>query len=113
MAEQLWIGDHSYDLYFDWMRRTGRDRGIDHILNSYGLDVIIGPIESKLMSFAAAAAYPIASLPLGYLDYNGRPFGLCCVARANEEAILIKVQSAWEATFEARRPPPELVAQSH
>lgn len=91
------------------MRQAARTDGIDDILKTYDVDVIIGPTESKMCSYAASAGYPIATLPLGYLDFNGRPFGLCCIARAYEEALLIKVQSAWEATFPARRPPPALV----
>lgn len=50
--------------------------------------------------------YPGATLPLGYLDFNGRPFGFQIVAKAHQEALLIQVQSAWEATFPKRRPPP-------
>ncbi len=50
--------------------------------------------------------YAIASMPLGYLDFNGRPFGMAAVASGHQEAVLIKVQSAWEATFPQRQPPP-------
>jgi hypothetical protein len=51
--------------------------------------------------------YPIASLPLGYLnDFNGRPFGLVALASAHQDALLVRVQSAWEVTFPKRRPPP-------
>ena len=110
------------------MRHTARDRGIDHIIDKYGVDVIMGPTDSKLMSYAAASGkklywrvrdseglmafigYPIATLPLSYLDFNGRPFGLSVVARAHQDALLIKVQSAWEATFGPRLPPP-LIAE--
>lgn len=45
-------------------------------------------------------------MPLGYLDFNGRPFGMTVIASGHQEATLIKVQSAWEATFPARQPPP-------
>lgn len=51
-------------------------------------------------------------MPLGYLDFNGRPFGLCAIARAHQDAVLLKVQSAWEATFGPRLPPP-LLAVGH
>ncbi|KAI4255482.1 MAG: hypothetical protein L6R42_006712 [Xanthoria sp. 1 TBL-2021] len=79
-----------------YARQLSRTKGIDKILEDYNLDVIIGPAES----------YPIASLPLGYLEFNGRPFGMAALISAHQEATLIKVQSAWEATFPARRPPP-------
>lgn len=42
-------------------------------------------------------------MPLDYLDYNGRPHGLCAVAK--EEGLLIQLQSAYESTFPPRKPP--------
>lgn len=50
--------------------------------------------------------YPIAGMPLGYLEFNGRPFGMAAITSGHQEATLIKVQSAWEATFPPRQPPP-------
>lgn len=44
-------------------------------------------------------------MPLSYLDYNGRPFGVAAIAGKDQEALLIQVMSAWEATFPARKPP--------
>jgi len=49
--------------------------------------------------------YPIAAMPLGYLDYNGRAHGLCAVARAHNDGLLIQLLSAFEQTFPKRRPP--------
>ena len=45
-------------------------------------------------------------MPLGYLEFNGRPFGMAALASGHQEAILIKTQSVWEATFGPRQPPP-------
>ena len=45
-------------------------------------------------------------MPLGYLELNGRPFGMAALASGHQEAILVKTQSAWEATFGPRQPPP-------
>lgn len=49
-------------------------------------------------------------MPLSYLDFNGRAFGLAAIAGQNQEALLVKVLSAWEATFPPRKPPPMLVS---
>jgi amidase len=49
--------------------------------------------------------YPIATLPLSYLDFNGRPFGFVLLAGEHQDALLVQVQSAWEATFPSRKPP--------
>lgn len=48
--------------------------------------------------------YPIATLLLSYLDFNGRPFGLFAPAGAHQDGSLVQVQSAWEATFSGRKP---------
>ena len=49
--------------------------------------------------------YPSVTLPLGYLDWNGRPFGLLAVASAFQEELLLDVDRAWEAELPFRQPP--------
>jgi amidase len=82
------------------------------------LDALIGPADSYLYDYATAGGYNIATLPLGKLHYRlglpgagggGRPFGLVAVGRPGEEGLrrLVKVVSAWEATW-ARRVVPDL-----
>ena len=44
-------------------------------------------------------------MPLGYLDIDGRPFGMAALAAGGREDVLIKAMSAWEATFPPRRVP--------
>ncbi|KAJ5112961.1 hypothetical protein N7456_001495 [Penicillium angulare] len=41
-------------------------------------------------------------MPLGYLSPSGRPFGLCLIAKANEEGKLLRIMSAYQATFAER-----------
>ena len=41
------------------MRHIGRDRGIDQIFDKYGVDVLMGQTDSRMMSFAAAAGTSI------------------------------------------------------
>jgi amidase len=59
-----------------------------------------------------AEGHPIASLTLSYLHYNGRPFGLAVLADAHQDALLVQVMSAWEATFPRRKTPPMLAPTS-
>ena len=54
--------------------------------------------------------YPIATLPLSYMHVNGAPFGLVALASANQEGLLVSVQSAWEETFPARKGPSAVAA---
>ncbi|KIW91565.1 uncharacterized protein Z519_07532 [Cladophialophora bantiana CBS 173.52] len=99
------ITAEEYDAHFKHLRDVARNKGIDFILDTYRVDLIMAPADSLLINYAACGGYPIATLPLSYLDYNGRPFGLSVIARAGQDALLIKAQSAWEATFGARKPP--------
>lgn len=101
-----------YDRHLAHLRNLSRDEGVEKILKEHGVDVIIGPTDSGLTSMASASGFPLCAMPLSYLDYNGRPFGVSAIAGRNQEALLIKVMSAWEATFPARRPPPQLVESS-
>ena len=45
------------------------------------------------------------TLPLGCLDWNGRPFGLLVVGGKYQEGLLLDVARLWEATFPARKTP--------
>ncbi|CAD6576880.1 MAG: hypothetical protein ASARMPRED_007930 [Alectoria sarmentosa] len=87
------------------MREAGRANGIDKALQENDVDVLLGPGSGTLYSLSAAAGYPIATLPLSYMDINGAPFGLVALASAHQESLLVSVQSAWEATFLARKVP--------
>jgi amidase len=51
-------------------------------------------------------------MPLGFLDSNGRSFGMVAIAKAYNEEILMRVLGAWENTFGPRKPPPMLVGRS-
>ncbi|KAL8709338.1 MAG: hypothetical protein Q9220_005931 [cf. Caloplaca sp. 1 TL-2023] len=73
------------------------------------IDVILGPADSRIASVAAAAGYPVAAVPLGFADFNGRAFGMLLISPENTEARMFEVMSAWEATFGPRSPPPMLV----
>lgn len=82
----------------DDARARGRKR-LDSILSQHGIDVIIGPADSPMTSYATAAGYPLATLPVGILDYNGRPFGLTAITKAHGEPLLLNLQCAWEKMF--------------
>ncbi|OAL48728.1 amidase family protein [Pyrenochaeta sp. DS3sAY3a] len=100
------LSEAAYDELIAYARDACGRRGIDKALEENEVDILMGPGDGLLFSIFGAAGYPGATLPLGYLDFNGRPFGFQIVAKAHQEALLIQVQSAWEATFPKRRPPP-------
>ncbi|KAI0199461.1 amidase signature domain-containing protein [Astrocystis sublimbata] len=103
------------------MTQEEYEKGLKHLRQSFRdatekcfkatkADVIVASGESFLTTIASGSGYPIASVPLGFSSYNGRPHGMEIVARSGEEAMIFRVMSAWEATFpDARKPPPQLV----
>ncbi|KAL6830017.1 amidase signature domain-containing protein [Trichoderma camerunense] len=97
-----------YDRLFAHMRKVARDSGVDRVFQTHGVNVIIGPADGFISTMASSGGYPVAAMPLSYLDFNGRPFGLAALAGRHQEALLVQLMSAWEATFPARKPPQAL-----
>ncbi|KAL6801328.1 amidase signature domain-containing protein [Trichoderma sp. SZMC 28013] len=95
-----------------FLRRLAGPDGIDQILNLFSLDAIASLADSPLSSVASAAGYPIATMPLGILDMNGRPFGISMTASKHQENKLFQIMSAWE-TLGARQPPPALMEETN
>jgi amidase len=101
--------------YSDYTKAVASIRGtasasINKTLADQKIDVVLGPAEARMASVAAVAAFPVASVPLGFADFNGRVFGMNVISGAGEEGKIFRFMSAWEATFpEARQPPPMLV----
>jgi amidase len=87
----------------DNARARARKR-LDDTFSKHDIDVIVGPGDSPMTNYAASAGYPIATLPVGVLEFNGRPFGLTVIAKAHGEPMLIKLQSAWEKLFPRKLP---------
>ena len=46
---------------------------------------------------------------MSYLDFNGRPVGLIVAAQRHKDSTVVKVMSAWEATFNPRKSPAEFL----
>ncbi|TVY78524.1 putative amidase [Lachnellula suecica] len=91
-------------------RKAAKDNGFDRIFAETDTDLLMGPLDGRVVTVAAAAGYPCGVVPLGYADnYNGRPYGAVFVGRAGSEGRILQAMSAWEATMPARRPPPLLV----
>jgi amidase len=78
-------------------------------MKGYDVDVLLVPCDSRFASVGAAAGFPVGNLPLGFADFNGRPFSLHAIAPANEEVKIFQVMSAWEASFPDNVCPPPLL----
>lgn len=102
MTEQ--VSDRDLELFRSMMRRN-----VEECLLSCKADVIMASSKFVLTTVAMGAGYPIASVPLGFANYNGRAFGIELVARTGEEDKLLKVMRAWETTFPNTKQPPPLL----
>jgi amidase len=101
--------DEEYNHGLKLLRGTAIS-GIKKTFKDFGVDVIMGPADARFASVAACAGFPVASVPLGFADFNGRAFGMSIIAGAGGEGDILRVMSAWEVTFpEGRQPPPMLV----
>ncbi|KAF2117053.1 amidase signature domain-containing protein [Lophiotrema nucula] len=83
-----------YERHLAHFRDVAKNQALDRIFAKYNVNVIIAPADSKFTCFASGSGYPVASLPLSYLDYNGRLFRLAAIAAAHEERSLIQAMSA-------------------
>lgn len=102
------ISDDKYQEGADILRKFARIQGIDKTLAAHDLDVILGPMDGRIPTIAAAAGYPVGTMPLGYSETNGRPFGMCIVAAADNEDKILRAMKAWDATIAKRKAPPQL-----
>ncbi|UKZ74712.1 hypothetical protein TrVFT333_002382 [Trichoderma virens FT-333] len=92
-----------------FIRKIAKDDGFDRIFEETGAEVLIGPLDGRIVTVAAAAGYPAGVAPLGYADnYNGRAYGVAIVAKAGDEGKILQAMSAWEKTMPRRIPPPQL-----
>ncbi|KAK0613585.1 hypothetical protein B0T14DRAFT_569614 [Immersiella caudata] len=79
------VSQEEYERYIAHAEKYGRDLGVNKIMDDYNLNIILGPIECHMVCFAATAGEllvgaPLAAMPLGDLNFNGRPHGLCAMA---------------------------------
>lgn len=98
---------------FDRNLKALRDKAAESVLRlleEYDVDVVVGPGDSRTGSVGSASDFPVANLPLGFANFNGRGISLHMIAPKYQEAKMLQIMAAWEATFpENVRPPPLLV----
>ncbi|KAJ5811051.1 Amidase [Penicillium robsamsonii] len=86
------------------LRRAARAI-LDDLFDKEKINILAAPGDSPLCVHASAAGYPVATVPIGQLRYNGRPFGLCLVARADEEETLLRFMAVYEKVAKPRPVP--------
>lgn len=75
----------------------------DKPMTEYNLDAVLS-INNSSAGFAATAAYPCLTVPMGYSE-AGEPASLTFIARPFEEDKLLKMGFAFEKATKVRRSP--------
>ncbi|CAF1016992.1 unnamed protein product [Rotaria sp. Silwood1] len=84
-------------------RLWGGQLCIDAMLIKHNLDALITPdVFSPLTIMASAAGYPLITVPLGYHQSNGEPYGLMIAGTAWSEAMLLRVAHGFEQASHIR-----------
>lgn len=72
-------------------------------MKDHNLDALIAPhVFSPLTILASAAGYPLMSVPLGYRQSDGEPYGLMISGTAWSEAILLRIAHGFEQALRVR-----------
>ena len=74
---------------------------IEQTMEEHGLDVVLAPSDSVLISYAMLPGWPVATVPLGNMEKNGQPYGFFVLASAGNEAMLLRFMAAYHRTFPA------------
>ena len=106
------VSEHELSQLLDNHYRITATDGIDKVMHEHKLDLVANPADSTFVTLAtgsrrpmmkplnhdlsltAMQGYPIAAVPLGYVETSGRPYGAQLIAKASDEATLIRAMSA-------------------
>ncbi|KAJ5703975.1 hypothetical protein N7493_011113 [Penicillium malachiteum] len=90
-----------YETFKKRMRLISTENGIDKLFDEQNLNILAFPMDSPITS-GTYTGYPIATMPLGVIPEDGRPYGLGIMAQAGREDLMFQFMSAFEAHFPPR-----------
>ncbi|KAJ5919128.1 amidase signature enzyme [Penicillium verhagenii] len=91
-----------YETVKERMKLISKDNGIDKLFRERNLNMLAFPLDSLMVFISAASGYPIATMPLGVIPEDGRPYGLGIMAQAGREDLMFQFMSAFEDHFPPR-----------
>ncbi|KAI0113611.1 amidase signature enzyme [Nemania sp. FL0031] len=97
-----------YETVKERMKSISKDQGIDKLFREKNLNILAFPMDSLMLFVSAASGYPIATMPLGVIPKDGRPYGLGIMAQAGREDLMFQFMSAFEALSPPRVIPPRV-----
>ncbi|KAI1127437.1 amidase signature domain-containing protein [Nemania abortiva] len=83
---------------------VAKTQGVDKLFREKNLNLLVYSMDALVHNIAAAAGYPIATIPLGVTS-DGRPYGMGIMAQSGNEGLMLQFMSAMEAHFPPREIP--------
>ncbi|KAG4428412.1 hypothetical protein IFR05_016101 [Cadophora sp. M221] len=91
-------------------RDVAKDQGIDKLFKERNLNLLAYSMDALVHKIAAAAGYPIATIPLGITN-DGRPIGMGIMAQSGNEGLMLQFMNAMEAYFQPTELPKRLLEE--
>ncbi|MFF2479763.1 amidase family protein [Paenibacillus sp. NPDC058071] len=113
-SEQNTLNETTYHFKRQEYNQPAVTKGIDYVLDQYGLDALMLPGDIDGMYIAARLGYPLITVPAGYsaegiVDADGDstqgPFGVIFSGKAFSEPTLISIAYSFEQATLIRRAP--------
>ncbi|RFU32343.1 hypothetical protein B7463_g3979, partial [Scytalidium lignicola] len=89
----------TYEAVKKQMKIVSKDNGIDKLFREQNLNILAFPMDSLMVFISAASGYPIATMPAGVIQADGRPYGLGIMAQAGRENLMFQFMSAFKTHF--------------
>ncbi|KAJ4158222.1 uncharacterized protein LMH87_008755 [Akanthomyces muscarius] len=88
------------------LRHLAGENGMSEIMRRSGdLDIVLSSSECQLVTYAAAAGWPCATVPLGNWRKNGQPYGMFALSKDGSEETLLRFMNAWGKVFDGVQAP--------
>lgn len=82
------------------LRHLAGQNGMSEIMRRSGdLDIMLSSSECQLVTYAAAAGWPCATVPLGIWRKNGQPYGMFALSKNGDEETLLRFVHEWGRVF--------------
>ncbi|PTB48318.1 hypothetical protein M431DRAFT_100241, partial [Trichoderma harzianum CBS 226.95] len=94
-----------YEAVKERIKTISKENGIDKLFRDQNLNILAFPLDSLMVFISAASGYPIATMPAGVIQADGRPYGLGIMAQTGREDLMFQFMSAFEAHSAPRAVP--------
>ncbi|UKZ76806.1 hypothetical protein TrVFT333_004518 [Trichoderma virens FT-333] len=90
------LSQATYEAVKKLMKKVAKDDGVDKLFREKNLNMLAFPMDSPMVFISASSGYPIATMPAGIIQADGRSYGLGIMAQAGREDLMFQFMSAFE-----------------